>query len=187
MVLAASARVALLGLVLASCGERDADTDARARWIGEQTAAHKLWVRQALNGSDEVAFEDGWYNLENDPKAGGAWRWMTGRGVLRLRTKLGDAPAPVDMQLVVFGWIPHENIGFRSQHMTFAANGHVLEEFDPPPESFEHAVEVPAALLSGGKYIDFVITVTNTTRPNGDWRDLGFATTGFHWKPKPAS
>jgi len=188
MQFAALARTAVLALGLVACGRQDdADSDARFEWLGAQTASHKLWVRQALNGNDAIRFQDGWYNVENDPKSGGAWRWMMGRGTLRLLTKPEGAAAPVDMQLVVFGWVPQENLGFRSQHMTFSANGHVLEEFDPPKETFEHAVVVPAWLLSGGERIDFVISVTNTTRPNGDWRDLGFATTGFHWKPRTSS
>lgn len=184
MRLAALAKITLLGLGIAGCADGDQDRENRARWLADETAKRKLWVRQALNGSGEIAFLDGWYSAENDPKAGNAWRWMTGRGVLRLKSKVDGTATPVDMQLVVFGWLSHENIGFRSQHMTFSANGHLLEELDPPAESFEHTVIVPAALLSGGDYIDFVISVTNTVRPNGDWRDLGFATTGFHWKPK---
>lgn len=177
--------VALASLALTSigCGNRDQDRQRRAEWVHEQTAQEKLYVREFLSRSGNYEFYDGWYPVENDPKTGGAWRWMQKRGIIRLQTTVGNAKSPVDMEMKLFGWVPQEHVGFRKIIMEFSANGHVLGRLDPPKGSFEHSVIVPKSLLEGSDWIDFTITVSNTARPNGDWRDLGFGTSGFHWTP----
>lgn len=172
-----------LGALALGCGNRDEDRQRRFDWIHEQTAENKLYVREFLSRSGNYEFYDGWYPVEADPKTGGAWRWMEKRGIIRLRTTIGDAKVPTDMEMKLFGWVPHEHVGFRVIQMEFAANGHVLERFDPPKASFEHSIIVPKWLLENSDWIDFTITVSNTARPNGDWRDLGFGTSGFHWTP----
>jgi hypothetical protein len=177
----------VVAALLGACKRNDPDWDRRSAWIQRQTAENNLFVRDVLTRDGfDYQFHDGWYPAENDRKAGGAWRWMDKRGVVRLRTGLPNQ-SPRDMQLTIFGWVPHEHVGFRSLQMEFAVNGHVLGRFDPPPRSFEHVLRVPRALLQGDDYVDLVISVTNTAKPSGDWRDLGFATTGFHWKPVDGS
>jgi hypothetical protein len=178
---------AVFGVLAVGCAKpHDQDIDRRPVWVHEQTVANNLWVREILTRPDKNEFYDGWYPVEFDPKTGGAWRWMEKRGIIRLRTRIDGAPA-IDMQMKLFGWVPHEHVGLRVIQMELMANGHVLERFDPPKGTFEHSVIVPKWLLSQSEYIDFTITVTNTGRPGGDWRDLGFATTGFHWTPAGGS
>jgi hypothetical protein len=179
--------VALASLALAStgCGNVDQDKPRRVAWIHAQTAKDKLYVREFLNSAafDDYEFYDGWYPAENDPQTGNAWRWMQRRGIVRVRTTTGGAASPVDMDMRVFGWVPQEHVGYRKIVMEFSANGHVLDRFDPPKGSFEHSIIVPKSLLENSDWVDFTITVSNTARPAGDWRDLGFGTTGFHWTP----
>ena len=190
----------LLGLascaaLLAGCHSRDGvreppdqDFERRPAWVNAQTAEKKLFVRDFLSrGSDWYEFYDGWYPAESDAKSGGAWRWMEKRGIVRLQTKTQGVTRARAMELRLFGWVPDDQVGFRKIQLEFAVNGHVLERFDPPHGPFEHPILVPRELLDYSDWVDFVITSTNTARPNGDWRDLGFATTGFHWTPAGGS
>jgi len=169
----------------AACKPPSQDREARQRWVHEQAGEHQWYVREALNGTGDIDYYDGWYPPENDPKSGGAWRWMAKRGIVQLRTHAGvaaGAPA-TDMTITVYGWVPWEDVGVRTNTLEFAVNGHVLETFDPPHESFVHTIFVPRFLLEKSDWVDFVITAANTAQPRGDWRDLGFCTTGFIWKP----
>lgn len=176
--------LAALGLASAGCkGNRDQDWKRRPEWIREQTVANKLFVRDVVTRTGHYEFYDGWYPPENDPKSNNAWRWMEKRGIVRMRTTIGEDKTPRDMELKIFGWVPQEHVGLRKIVLEFMVNGHVLGRFDPPKGSFEHTIFVPRWLLEHGDWVDFVITASNTARPNGDWRDLGFATTGFQWTP----
>lgn len=182
----------LLGLLVPSllggCGRNvDPDTDRRREWLARRTEVEKAYLQAVLNGTDDIQFYDGWHNLEYDPKTRGAWRWMGRRGIVRLRTRVGGARSPEDMDLHVFGWVPHEHAPLRQLQMEFAINGQVLERFDPPAASFEHVLRVPKELLEHSEWVDFVITVANAPRPVGDGRELGFSTTGFFWKPAAAT
>ena len=56
-----------------------------------------------------------------------------------------------------------------------------------PHESGLVPIIVPRSLLGDDDWVDLTISVANTARPHGDWRDLGFATTGFQWKPVEGS
>lgn len=185
--LAASALVASL---LCGCGRGrgrgDQDAERRPQWIHEQTAANNRYVLDFLNRPGDIEFYDGWYAVEHDKNTGGAWRWMDRRGIVRLATKVHGLAQARDMELKVFGWVLHEDAGYRKLQMEFAINGHVLERFDPPRGSFEHVIFVPRWLLEHSAKVDFVITVTHALHPRGDWRELGFATTGFHWTPVEA-
>jgi hypothetical protein len=171
------------------CGgrKRDPDVERRNEWLRVETDAKKLYLQAVLNGTDDVQFYDGWFNVDHDPTTGGAWRWMERRGIVRLRTKPGGASTVHDMELHVFGWVPYEQLPMRELPIEFAINGHILERFEPPATSFEHVLIVPRRLLENSDWVDFTITVANTARPAGEWRDLGFATTGFNWKPVPPS
>ncbi len=168
-------------------GDPDQDRQRRFPWIQEQTKSKKLFGREFLSYSSTYEFYDGWYPVETDPKTGFAWRWMEKRAIIRLRTVPGIAPGAQDMELKLDGWVPQEHIGLRKIILEFAVNGHVLGRFDPPKGSFQVPVFVPRWLLEHSDWVDFVITVSNTARPNGDWRDLGFATTGFQWTPASGS
>ncbi len=164
--------------LLGACS-RDTDEPARRKWVADETAKHSAYLREFLNGTGDVAFYDGWYPLESDSKTGGAWRWMDRRSITRLRTSADGGPR--DMKVTVYGWTAHEHLGVRTAHMEFAVNGHVLDRFEPPETSFVHAIFVPKWLLESSEWVDFAITVANTATPRGDWRDLGFATTGIIW------
>lgn len=175
-------------LVLIGCGgggKTDPDVQRREEWLRARTELNKDYLRASLNGTDDIQFYDGWFNVERDPSTAGAWRWGERRAVVRLRTKPGGATRAQDMELRVFGWVAHDHAALRLLRVEFAVNGHVLGRFDPPAKAFEHVLFVPRALLERGDWVDFTITVANATRTKGDWRDLGFATTGFLWKPAP--
>lgn len=185
--LALASRAALAAFALSICGcehRRDADFDRRAAWIDARTAANKLFLRDFLSrGADWYEFYDGWYPTEQDPKTGGAWRWMDKRGVIRLWTKTGVEQIARDMNFQVSGWAPQDVVGLKGTYLEFSVNGHILERFDPPKSTFDHTVFVPKWLLGQGNWVDIVISAANTGHADGDWRDLGFATTGFHWTP----
>lgn len=182
----ASLRVSWMILAVVAfvgCAERpDVDRDARPAWRRKQATDHKMLLRDVLNGTPDVDFYDGWYAIENDPNTGGAWRWMGKRGVVRFRTHPG-ADEAVDVELQIHGWAPVEHVGFRTCHMEFAVNGHVLDRFEPPKGTFVRTIFVPRFLLASSEWVDLAISVANTARPTGEWRDLGFATTGFIWRP----
>jgi len=171
-------RVLACTALIVAC-RRDEDEQSRTKWIADETAKHNVYLRQFLNGTPDIVYFDGWYPLENDPKTGGAWRWMDRRSITRLRTSVG---AGGDMNVVVYGWTAHEHLGVRTAHMDFAINGYVLDHFEPPETSFVHTIFVPRSLLDKSEWVDFAITVANTATPRGDWRNLGFATTGIIWK-----
>ena len=72
--------------------------------------------------------------------------------------------------------------------LDFFVNGVRIDRFDTPKDGFEHVLTIPRELLGNDEWVDLMIVAANTTRP--DWRDLGFATTGFlwrapDWKPDP--
>jgi len=166
----------------AACRSAPDDAAARAAWVHARVGERHWYVREALNGTSDVRYYDGWYAPESDPSTGGGWRWMSKRGIVRLRARAGTAEAH-DMTITVYGWVPWKDVGLRTTTLEFAVNGHVLETFDPPHETFAHTIFVPRFLLEHGDWVDFTITAANTARPRGDWRDLGFCTTGFTWKP----
>lgn len=174
--------LAFAALLLAACHPPTEEREARQRWVHEQAGAHDWYVREALNGTGDIDYYDGWFPPESDPKTGGGWRWMDRRSITRLRTRVREGGVS-DMTVTVYGWVPWQDIGLRTNTLEFAVNGHVLETFDPPHESFVHTIFVPRFLLEKSDWVDFVITAANTARPRGDWRDLGFCTTGFIWKP----
>jgi hypothetical protein len=177
----------LAGLAGAGCGgpARDQDSERRPAWINAQTAKNNLFLRDFLTRpADWYEFYDGWYPAEQDAKTGSAWRWMEHRGIIRLNVHAGGARQPCDMKLELFGWVPLDHVGFRSAQLEFMVNGHVLGRLAPPDSHpFTHTLVVPAHLLERSDWVDLVITTTNAPHPNGDWRELGFATTGFHWTP----
>lgn len=181
--------VALLSVsALTGCQSRgDADVQRRHQWVQQQTQATNRNLLEYLNRAGDIEFVDGWYPVESDPKTGGAWRWMSGRGITRLASRPGGRADVTDMELKIFGWGPHEHLGVLPFEMEFSVNGHVLGRFVPPKGSFEHVIVVPRYLLERSSHVDFVITVTNAAHPNGDARELGFATTGFHWTPAPVT
>lgn len=174
-------------LALALGGCRGADDEARERssWIHARVGEHSWYVREALNGTANIDYFDGWYTPEHDPTTGGGWRWMDRRSITRLRTRIDGASEPRDMTLTIYGWTPWKDMDLRTSRLEFTVNGHVLETFDPPHESFVHELFVPKGLLGDAEWVDFVITAANTAQPRGDWRDLGFCTTGFLWTPAP--
>ncbi len=175
--------IALLAAAVAGCGESvDQDRMTRPAWTRAKAVEGQMVLRDVLNGSPDLVFYDGWHGIENDPKTGGAWRWMGKRGIVRLRTKPMNQPLQ-DMELQIHGWVPWEHVGFRSCHMEFAVNGHVLARLEPPNHSFVQTLRVPRWLLASSEWVDLAITVANTARPPGELRDLGFSTTGFLWKP----
>lgn len=178
------AAAATVLFVIVGCGRSHDDGDAtRDRWVHEQVAAHSWFVREALNGTPDIDYFDGWYPPENDPESGGGWRWIDRRSITRLRTKVAGAPHASDMTITIYGWMPWKDLGLRTSRLELSVNGHVLETFEPPRESFVHTVFVPKFLLEQSDWVDFVIAAANTAKPRGDWRDLGFCTTGFIWKP----
>jgi len=186
--------IGLLLPCLTSCtgrGSRDEDVQRRADWIAAHTASNKLWVRDFLTRAGDsdfhdALFYDGWYPTENDPKTGGAWRWMGKHGVIRLRTRTGGAREASDMELKLFGWAPYELMPIHLLRLELAVNGHILGRVDAPARAFEHTVIVPKSLLDNSDWVDFTITAANTIMPGGDGRELGFATTGFQWTPVTA-
>ena len=160
----------------------------RRAWVDRETASRNWYLRDFLNGKRDIEFFDGWYDPEFDRDGGGAWRWMERRGVVRLRTRIEGQADFRDMSLTVFGWVPpRAQMGPRGSNMEFAVNGHVLGYFLPPEGPFEYTLLVPKALLTESEFVDFAITVANTAKASGDWRDLGFCTTGVVWKPSSAS
>lgn len=186
-------RLWLYAAVLCTAGTgckaaEDVDAKERPAWVHEQAGKNHCYLREFLNGNADMQFYDGWYPLESDPKTGGAWRWMDRRGIVRLRTTTFETAKPTDMRITIFGWVPFDDVGFRTVHMEFAVNGHVLDRFEPVSSApFEHAFLVPRWLLGASEWVDLSITVSNTAKPRGDWRDLGFATTGILWKPTDAT
>jgi hypothetical protein len=179
--------VGIIAVGAAGCDASDPDERIRAEWRARQTTEHNAYLRDFLNGNGDMQFYDGWYDIEGDPDSGAGWRWMGKRAIVRLRTKPEGRTQVTDMVLTVHGWVPWEHLGFRTSHLEFAINGHVLDKFEPPRESFERAIFVPRFLLEQSEWVDFAITVANTARPQGDWRDLGMGTSGFVWKPAPGN
>jgi hypothetical protein len=162
---------------------------ARRAWAEKETASRSWYLRDFLNGKRDIEFFDGWYDPEFDRTRGAAWRWMERRGIVRLRTRVEGQADFQDMSLTVFGWVPSPaKLGPRGQSMEFAVNGRVLGYYVPPDGSFEYTLRVPKELLTESEFVDFAITVANAAPPSGgDWRDLGFCTTGVVWKPSTPS
>src|SRR5512140_438950 len=151
----------LAGVVAASAGcseSVDVDKTSRPAWTRQKAIEHHMVLRDILNGTPDIVYYDGWYGLENDPRTGGAWRWMGRRSIVRLRTRPFDQPLQ-DMELQIHGWVPWEHVGFRTCHMEFAVNGHVLARLEPPQHSFVQTLIVPKWLLANSEWVDLAMTV----------------------------
>jgi hypothetical protein len=179
---------ALLAVALAAgCSRQQSQREARHTWVTEQSRKNPLdALRLELSGTPELDFLDGWYPVEHDVESGIAWRWMGRRAIVRLR--LLDGAEAVhedcehcDVELSIHGWIPHEHLGLAARRLTSLVNGHVLDEFEPPNERFVRTFVVPAQLLAAGESLELALVVANTVRPQGDERQLGFATSGITW------
>jgi hypothetical protein len=167
------------------CEPVDPDRVARAEWIRAVGDDAGVGLRAVLNGTGAVQYHSGFYPLEYDPESHGAWRWMSRRGIIRLKThKSRRQPHATDMDLEVFGWVPMEPKELRTFHLEFSLNGHVLGRYEPESSKlFSQKFSIPKDLIDNAEWVDLVITVANTVRPANDWRDLGFATTGVIWQP----
>lgn len=192
---ALSTRLALMvplfvvAAVATACKQGDPDEPARTRWLDERTASRKVFLRRVLKGTPDIRYSDGWYPLESDPTTGSAWRWQEKKS--RTRFRVSSIPPGDPVRLSVFGWTDFAHLDVRSSHLDFYVNGVRIDRFDPPPASFEHVLLIPRRLIGGGEWVDLDILAANTARPSGEWRDLGFATTGFLWRapdwvPEPA-
>jgi hypothetical protein len=161
----------------------------RRAWVHDETASRNWYLRDFLNGIRDIEFFDGWYDPEFDQARSAAWRWMERRGIIRLRTRIDGQADFQDMALTVHGWLPSRaRLGPRGRGMEFAVNGRVLAYYAAPEGAFEYTLRVPKELLTESEFVDFAITVANAAPPSGgDWRDLGFCTTGVVWKPSTAS
>lgn len=181
------ARVVLLATLVAGCGERvDPEATARETWLRAMSEDAGAGLRSVLNGNENVRFYSGWYTLEADSKSGNAWRWTGRKGILQLRTKPDHYPRAIDMQVEIFGWVPFDDSGLKTFHMEFSVNGHILDRYEPESSKlFSRKVFVPHQLLDHADWVDFVVNVSSTVQPVGDWRHLGFATTGLFWTPAP--
>lgn len=178
------ARGALLLLlaVAPACKRPDPDEANRRVWLEDLTKSRQVVLRQVLNGNGGTWFYDGWFPIESDPKTGGAWRWQEKKSTTRFRTSTIPPGDPV--RLSVFGWTDYSHLDVRTSHLDFFANGVRVDRFDTPATSFEHVVTIPRRLIGNDEWFDFSIVAANTAKPAGEWRDLGFATTGFIWRPE---
>jgi hypothetical protein len=171
----------ILVALAAGCSPQLSQSEARQAWVAEQSQKRPIdALRLALNGTRDVDFLDGWYAVEHDVESGRAWRWAGRRAIVRLRLLGGAAPLG-DMELSVHGWLPHEHLGLAARRLTSFVNGHMLDEFEPPSDRFVRTFIVPEQLLSVGEPIELALVVANTARPQGDGRELGFATSGITW------
>lgn len=167
-----------------ACGtkaERDEHDDhVKRQWLNARSAEEHRELVVHLNGDRSRRFDDGWYTTEHERDGGGAWRWMGHHAIVRMQV-----PAkPADMKLSLYGWVPYGDMqDARTLQMQIAVEGHVLDTFFPPRGNFKREVLVPRAVLGEGGLVDVGLTVSNTVRPPGDWRDLGFATTGIFLAP----
>lgn len=174
--------VAFISVLCAmGCGERaEREDPAKDKWLAARKAEEHRELAVHLEGDRYLRFDDGWYPEEHDRDGGGAWRWMGRRGIVRMRLR---GPA-MDLKMSVFGWVPYDDMfDARTLHMQFEVNGHVVDTFIPPHGTFQHDVIIPRALIGDGPEFDVAIDVANVVRPRGDWRELGFATTGIFLAP----
>ena len=189
----ASLAFGLVAALLVGCKSRgDDDADRRLAWIAEKTRADESWGHDFLRRAGDskyhdAIFYDGWSAAELNPNTKFAWRSAGRRGIIRLRTKTNGDSVARDMDLELTGFVPHEHMSVSRLQLEFAVNGHVVNRFDPPAETFTHHIFVPHWLLDHSEWVDFSITAANVVSLPGDWRELGFATTGFRWLPAPAN
>lgn len=160
----------------------DADRESRATWLAAIGADAGVGLRQFLNGNENVRYYRGFYPMDWDKS--GAWRWMGRKGIIQLRTNPDHYPKVIDMQIEIFGWVPFDDSLIKKYHFEYSVNGHVLDEYDPDSAKlFSRKIFVPKELLEHSEWVDFVVNVSETYRPAGDTRDIGFATTGVFWTP----
>jgi hypothetical protein len=170
-----------------------APADGRKPWIVREGPATgwraenfkyergRLWqmVRQryfeasVMPVAAKVAFGDGWYGEESD--RGGIWRWMSGRGTLRLQafSKPGV--------LRLHAYAPLDAIAPPTVTVTF--NGVVIDRFVAGEPLFTRSYTV-ASRPAG--WNDLLIETSETINPakrgaGGDPRDLGLRLDGVEW------
>jgi hypothetical protein len=104
-----------------------------------------------------------------------------------VRLKLANSPSGAGpaarggLALDISGWLPHEHLGSAARELQFEVNGHRMTRFEAPADRFVFTLAVPEALLGTGGWVELAVVATNTVKPTGDERELGFAMSGVSW------
>ena len=129
-------------------------------------------------------FAEGWHEPEYNPTLGRKWRWMTDRGVLRVR----GAGRPLVLRLA--GELPARMpLLSRRAYVKISAGGReVLSDSVSSP--FEVRVQIPAELVSSPDAAitietDRVVVPADGMRRSPDRRRLGLQI--FEYELRPAS
>jgi hypothetical protein len=111
-----------------------------------------------------TAFSEGWHELEEDPRTGRAWRWMSDRGTLTVKGKWND------VTLTLAAESPRKYFPSPSTVVVRAGKAE-LARFDAA-DDFVREIRVPqAALLSAEGQITIETTQTFTPAERGQGQD----------------
>jgi hypothetical protein len=170
-----------LSLVVGCKKEPDPDAELRARYVKTLIDRADAGARFSLYDSDEVVFDDGWYNpgwfVPPSAKAGMFARPMREHALLRLRSH-GRRP----MRLVLDGipQIEHDKgpvwltVAIDGQHIGFfPVHGRLRAELDVPPE-----------VLPESGWVDVGLQASYVTFPPGDGRPISYRLVSVAWEPK---
>lgn len=106
---------------------------------------------------------------------GKTWRWMAGRGEVRLPNR------QVAQRLRVRGWLPLEFLA-GPPTIQLTLQNRVLDRFVARDRQLNREYLVQPEQLGSGPFVVLLIETSATARAPGDTRDLGIAIEGIKWE-----
>lgn len=137
-----------------------------ARGIAADAGSLSAWN---VSSTNEILYDSGFSVLLHDPEGNfraPAFRWMGQNAHVRLHTHGGK---PMKLQLV--GWV-HEKVTMTRPVISAYIDGQLVLTTDNVPDHghFNKSETIPAALVSGDRWVDLRITVNAVA---------------FHWADAP--
>jgi hypothetical protein len=128
---------------------------------------------RASDASRNIGFDRGFYPIEVGGD-GRRWRWMGGRGEVRLANDGGDR------RLRISGWVPLE---FMSEPPTIRIEleGHLVETFVASKREFTWDWVIGRETIGASPSVVLRIETSRTARAPGDPRDLGLSIQRLDW------
>lgn len=175
------AGVILSVALLAGCKkEPDPDAELRARYVKTLVDRADAGARFSLYDSDEVVFDDGWYNpgwyVPPSAKEGTFARPMREHALVRLRSH-GRRP----MRLVLDG-IPQIEHVKGPIWLTVTVEGQHIGFF-PVHGPLRAELEVPPEVLPESGWVDVALRASYVTFPPGDGRPISYRLFSLAWEP----
>ena len=165
--------ILLVGVVMpTACGGAGGDVDLKPP-PGFVPPPVRPLQRVPVHG--RLGFGRGFWPLELGAD-GKTWRWMAGRGEIRLRNDHRQR----QRRLRILGWVPLEFLkGAPTIRITLES--HLLDTFVASARTLNRGYLIKPELFGDASSALLVIETSATVRAPGDTRDLGVSIEGVQW------